>query len=64
MTQETSTPLPEAQTQQAISVERLQKLERIAELARTVSLAGYTPTGTPLYNLKHLCIDLDCIDAR
>jgi hypothetical protein len=60
----TSTPQSEEKTHPVISPERLAKLERIAELARTISLAAYQHTGSPLYNLKHLCIDLDCIDAR
>lgn len=61
---EDGTPVAEITELACVPRERLQKLERIAALARDISLATYTHTGAPLYNLKHLCIDLDCIDSR
>lgn len=61
---EDGSPVVEITELVCVPRERLQKLEDIAALARDVSFATYTHTGTPLYKLKHLCIDLDCIDAR
>jgi hypothetical protein len=66
-----SAPLPESvqvvQTAATVgyfvSAERLQKLEAIAKLAYEVS-DQYNHTGTKFYYLKHLCIDLACIDSR